>query len=925
MTTPNPNTLGVLLNTTTIQVEPQPIDPPLRTCNYFIVKNQSVVFDFNNHYGGIPQNLVFNLIGWSILMILFAILRRAAGNYGRWALVRKDTESSETKWTQLFYAPDDVSVEEDSEHTDQNRIGHMQPVVDESSIDYSAEEALEDRRICGWIRSIFTLSDEQYLRKCGVDAVQYLKFQRHLIFLVAIITIACICIILPINFQGTLQGTDVDFGHTTISNLSGTDNRLWVHVVLVILFLPMGIIIMRHFSVNLGIRGSEEDENDVSTRTLMISGVPDTYCTKEFMHRHVTEAYNDETIVEEVQVAYDVSKLSWLDQKRENSRRARMYCESHAVKHGSGQQMKPCTCGIICNGCNCSSCANETDALTFYKKEESDYVSEVEREKARVKTKSIGIAFVTFRTLSDAKKMLDDHKSKCRCFSEPPPSTLSNLLEPWHWSVRMAPPPEDIYWENLNESHRFFFLKTFFINFIVFIFLFFFTSPAYIISQLELILNLKTLSPKLPEKINDFLPTLLLWTLTALLPIIVAYSDWWMGHWRRSVENLWIMRKVFFYLLCMVLILPSVGMTSLRGFFQMFIDSAQANHTIPNNSTLKWNCIFLPDNGAFFVNYVITSALVGTALEYMRFSELFMYAMRLSFARSVAEIPSVRAANLYEFPFGFNYGWMLLIFALTVAYGVVCPLITPFGLFYLVMKHGVDRYNLYYAYKRSKINKNIHATAVNMVIVSLLIQQVILLFFNLIRGRSDHDGSMLSERAIFSITMLSIFVLLFLAQVFFHIFKGISPIQYTLHSSGSQYQPQIDQGGHHGPPSELHPASEDNQTRQFVGFCNPEDLDNVISQQQAAAPSTSTNGGPSSRPTRKRGRKQFLPDVLKEHDNNVDTLFRRPIVTADSATFAHITSTPSSGEPVTQEPEARNSPLPAAYGSTEMTLTTQLS
>ena len=84
-----------------------------------------------------------------------------------------------------------------------------------------------------------------------------------------------------------------------------------------------------------------------------------------------------------------------------------------------------------------------------------------------------------------------------------------------------------------------------------------------------------------------------------------------MGHWRRSVENLWIMRKVFFYLLCMVLILPSVGLTSLRGFLQLFIESAQADHLAPNNSTLKWNCIFLPDNGAFFVNYVITSALVG--------------------------------------------------------------------------------------------------------------------------------------------------------------------------------------------------------------------------------------------------------------------------------------------------------------------------
>ena len=126
---------------------------------------------------------------------------------------------------------------------------------------------------------------------------------------------------------------------------------------------------------------------------------------------------SDDTIVEEVQVAYDVSKLAWLDQKRENSRRAKLYCESHAAKFGSGQQMKPCTCGIICSSCNCSCCANSTDALTFYKKEESDYNYEVEREKARVKTKSIGIAFVTFRTLSDAKKMLDDFKHSCRCFS----------------------------------------------------------------------------------------------------------------------------------------------------------------------------------------------------------------------------------------------------------------------------------------------------------------------------------------------------------------------------------------------------------------------------------------------------------------------------------------------------------------------------
>ena len=37
-------------------------------------------------------------------------------------------------------------------------------------------------------------------------------------------------------------------------------------------------------------------------------------------------------------------------------------------------------------------------------------MNEVEREKARVKTKSIGIAFVTFATREEAKIVASDHK-----------------------------------------------------------------------------------------------------------------------------------------------------------------------------------------------------------------------------------------------------------------------------------------------------------------------------------------------------------------------------------------------------------------------------------------------------------------------------------------------------------------------------------
>lgn len=48
-------------------------------------------------------------------------------------------------------------------------------------------------------------------------------------------------------------------------------------------------------------------------------------------------------------------------------------------------------------------------------------------------------------------------------------------------------------------------------------------------------------------------------------------------------------------------------------------------------------CVFLPDNGAFFVNYVVTSSLIGTAMELLRIPGLLVYTARLCFAKSEPE------------------------------------------------------------------------------------------------------------------------------------------------------------------------------------------------------------------------------------------------------------------------------------------------
>jgi hypothetical protein len=258
-----------------------------------------------------------------------------------------------------------------------------------TSVDYNEF----DKGACNWVTSIFMLSDDQFLRKCGKDAVQYLKFQRHLIIFVLILMVVCMGIILPVNFQGNNEGTNVDFGHTTISNLTAGDDRLWIHIAMTILFFPLGIFIMRKFSVNLHIDEQNMDTKCISSRSLMVLGVPKTYCTKDNLMNHFHEAYPDFK-VDDLQIAYDVSKLSKLDKRRERAWRARIYCENYFSKKGYGQQIKPFTCGIVC-GC----CRQSVDALTFYQQEEETMVEEVRSSAIGLMVGTLAVGFVIGVTL----------------------------------------------------------------------------------------------------------------------------------------------------------------------------------------------------------------------------------------------------------------------------------------------------------------------------------------------------------------------------------------------------------------------------------------------------------------------------------------------------------------------------------------------
>jgi len=782
----------------------QPIIAP-RTCIKF---NQSDPFHIGDRYGGIPLNLLTNFIGWSILIILFIFIRKNAVRAMGFRLA-----SHTLQWTQVFFGGDNhhgtcesESLDDDStQPLESNDADSVEDIPkDESSVlckeegdnvvvDHLkpgrnvAEDDNTSRKSQGsYMKNtrILTIREKKLIGLMGPDAVQYLRFQKYIIIFISLITTVSIGVILPLNFQGSQLGNATDFGHTTLANLNPNDEKdsiiLWIHIAIAFLMFPMAIFLMRRFSIGLKMT----DTNLKITRTVTIENIPAKLCNIEDIRQHFDEAYPNFKI-NDIQVVYDVAKLIQLSLNLENAVDSKKFCKKYKALHNLELQMIPVDCSRCCKCC-CFPCVNKVSCMEYFTEEEVKLKEMIEKEEIRAKECPMEMAFVTFENINHARKVLRDHKNSILYLKyKPPGSKLA--MNPHKWRCWYAPPPNDIIWENLSSKRNWTLVKKIIANLFIFIVAFFLTTPQFIVHQLDPILNaLKNLTANehpmvangtnpqildniryLPVWLTDFLPTLMIWTFTALLPVVVAYADLLVGHWTRSGQNHAIMKKTFWYLLFMVIILPTFGFTSSHAYIDFLL----------KDKDLNWECIFLPDSGAFFVNYVITCAMIGTALELIRFPELFWYFIQICMSRSKADTPAIRKAIKYEFRFGEQYARMMLIFAMVVMFSISCPLITPFGCLYFVLKHLVDRHNLAFVYARSKINKKVHATAINFVIMSVALLQFFLIVFSFIRSLDSNLGSLdLQTKVALALFILTLNVCS--AQIWSNTCRRISPVKY---------------------------------------------------------------------------------------------------------------------------------------------------
>uniref|UniRef100_A0A8C1NX71 Transmembrane protein 63A n=1 Tax=Cyprinus carpio TaxID=7962 RepID=A0A8C1NX71_CYPCA len=671
------------------------------------------------NFGGVPIVLLIDFLLFVTLLIVFTLIRRRLWDYGRLALVA-ETEG----------------------HTTKRRYSRMTSSMSVEEPEY--EKVSSD-----------------LIEKCGVDAVHYLSFQKHLVVLLAIICVLSIAIILPVNLSGDLLGNDpYSFGRTTIANLKKGDMLLWLHTVFAVLYLMITVALLRRHTSKM--KGTKRE---IARNTLFVRSVP-TAASSESIKTHFMEAYPT-CQVTDVNLCYDVAKLIDLNRNRKRAEKNLQHYNKILQRQGRHEFINPRPCSHLCCCCCCCKGCEEVDAIEFYSSQVAALREEEDKLKKSEEVHPLGMAFVSLQNEYMATYILKDFNAlECGCGREPQPSSKSAELRVNKWKVNYAPHPHNIYWENLSLRCWRWWLRFMLLNVALFVLLFFLTTPSIIISTMDKFNVTKPIHYLNSAVISQFFPTILLWTFSALLPTIVYYSTLGEAHWTRSSENMSMMYKLYIFLIFMVLILPSLGLTSLDVFFRWLFD-------MHSEGRLRFECVFLPDQGAFFVNYVIAAALVGSGMELLRLPGLLLYIVRLALAHSAAERKYVKQVRLwlliFQKRFGIFASELATVCNITLTHCVMCA-----GLLYLLLKHLVDKHNLYFAYLPARLDRQVHLGAVNQALAAPIICLMWLYFFSVIRTGFKAATSM------FTLVVLCVTIFICLSYTCFGHFKYLSPHNYNV-------------------------------------------------------------------------------------------------------------------------------------------------
>ncbi|CAH1759207.1 2976_t:CDS:2 [Entrophospora sp. SA101] len=574
-----------------------------------------------------------------------------------------------------------------------------------------------------WIVSTNSLTDDQIIRRIGLDSYMFIRFQRLFMIVFAIFSVLGIAVILPINyFNYHEQSSPGVLEKFTIGNIGNENsNKLWAHALMSYVFTGI-VVYMSHRELNHYIRlrheflSSPGHRTSPKATTILVTGIPNELNNEKSL-RSLFGIFPGG--VKNIWINRDPGKLI----KKTNERKklvtkyegaATQLIINHSKQH---EKKTDNTNDDNTNGDNTNDDNTEkirpvhrkipvvgkkVDSLTTYHTKLLDLNQSInDLQKNPVTFKKLNSAFIQFNNYIGAQLAATSIR----------PKNLNDIAA------------KDVIWDNLNYTKKQLMIKKIVSILAASALALLWFLPVTFLALISKYENLTKILPflksgVLPQSITGpiqgIIPPVGLAILMTILPVILRILSKFEGIVTHSRVEISVQRKYFFFLVVNVLLVTALA----NGVLSALPLILNVGDTV-NVLAAK-----LPAVSTFFLTYVFLS-LSGSAMELLQIVPLIVY---LISKRFLAKTPR----NIYHLEkdmkyveWGTRFPTHVLMASIGIVYSTIQPLILPLVFLHFTFYHFAYKYNFLYVYKQpNKSGGLLFPPSIYQVFVGLYISQL---------------------------------------------------------------------------------------------------------------------------------------------------------------------------------------------------------
>lgn len=440
---------------------------------------------------------------------------------------------------------------------------------------------------------------------CGADAAQFLLIEGGSFGILLFIAALAVVVMLPVNICLGRAPISDEFSKTTINHIVKGSNLLWLHFIFVVL-----LVFLVHYGINAiesrlritRFRDGNGNPSDPSSHssaifTIMVHGVPktlgfnDTPLLEYFQHKYPGKIYKvvvpmdlcalDDLATDLTRVREKISKLvatieakglTYESDYVDDGREKRDFLERFQLLLRRAKDLWYKVVDYL----------GFSDEDRLRKLQESR--AQMEMEMAVYKegrAKGAGVAFVVFKDVYTANKVVQDFRTEKRRRVGRFFSLTELQLQRNQWKVERAPLASDIYWNHLGSSKFSLKLRKVVVNTFLLLLLLFFSSPLAVISAIKSaarIINAEAIdnaqlwltwlqsSSWVIAVLFQFLPNVIIFvSMYLVIPSALSYLSKFERHLTVSSEQRAALLKMVCFFLVNLILLRALVESSLEG------------------------------------------------------------------------------------------------------------------------------------------------------------------------------------------------------------------------------------------------------------------------------------------------------------------------------------------------------------------------